>query len=79
MMSDLIKMRRGVLKELKNLHRFLDNMERSVRTGNPQAIQRAYIFLVHLVNEMDKGLLTPSNIALDVELAQQLQSLEFDE
>lgn len=74
-----MKMRRGVLKELKNVHRFLDNIERSVRSGNPQAIQRAYMFLVHLVREMDNGLLTPDNIALDVALAQEIQSLEFDE
>jgi len=74
-MSDLIKMRRGVLKELKNVHKFLDNMERSVRANNPQAIQRAYMFLVHLVREMDEGILTPSNIALDVQLAQEIQSL----
>jgi len=68
-------MRRGVLKELKNVHKFLDNMERSVRANNPQAIQRAYMFLVHLVREMDEGILTPSNIALDVQLAQEIQSL----
>lgn len=78
-MIELMKMRRGVLKELKNVHRFLDNIERSVRSGNPQAIQRAYMFLVHLVREMDEGLLTPSNIALDVALAREIQSLEFDE
>jgi hypothetical protein len=74
-MSDLIKMRRGVLKELKNVHKFLDNMERSVRANNPLAIQRAYMFLVHMVREMEEGLFTPTNIALDVSLAQELQQL----
>lgn len=68
-MSDLTKMRLGVLRELKNVHRFLDNMERNVKSRNPAAIQRAYMFLQHLVYDMDKGKLTPNNIALDVELA----------
>lgn len=72
-MNDLNKMRLGVLRELKNVHKFLDNMERSVKTRNPQAIQRAYVFLVHLVREMDVGILTPDSIALDVELYKALQ------
>ena len=71
-MNDLNKMRLGVLRELKNVHKFLDNMERSVKTRNPQAIQKAYMFLVHLVREMNEGCLTPDSIALDVELAQML-------
>lgn len=79
MEAKLIKMRRGVLRELKNVHKFLDNIEASVRAGNPQAIQRAYMFLVHLVREMDEGILTPSNIALDVALAQEIQSLTDNE
>ncbi len=75
-MIDLLKMRRGVLKELKNIHRFLDNIERSVRANNPQAIQRAYMLLCHLVREMDKGIMTPDSVALDVELMQAIQELE---
>lgn len=71
-MNDINKMRLSVLRELKNVHRFLDNMERSVKNRNPQAIQKAYMFLVHLVREMDEGCLTPTSIALDVEIAQQL-------
>jgi len=72
-MNNLNHMRLGVLRELKNVHKFLDNMERSVKSRNPVAIQKAYMFLVHLVHEMDDGLLTPNNIALDVELAIALQ------
>jgi len=72
-MKDLAKMRLGVLREIKNVRRFLDNIERSVKSRNPAAIQRAYMFLVHLVREMDEGLLTPNNIALDVEIAQLLK------
>lgn len=75
-MIELEKMRRGVLKELKNVHRFFDNIEKSVRARNPAAIQRAYMLLVHLVNEMDNGMLTPNNIALDVALAQEFSRIE---
>lgn len=71
-MKDINKMRLGVLRELKNVHKFLDNMERSVKSRNPEAIQRAYMFLVHLVREMNEGCLTPDNVALDVQLAQLL-------
>lgn len=72
-MKEIRKMRQGVLRELKNVRIFFDNMERSVKNGNPEAIQKAYMFLVHLVREMDTGVLTPSNIALDLELARALQ------
>lgn len=72
-MKEIRKMRLGVLRELKNVRRFLDNMERSVKTGNPDATQKAYMFLVHLVREMDAGIFTPDSIALDVELSRALQ------
>jgi hypothetical protein len=78
-MDNLTQMRLGVLRELKNVHKFLDNMERSVKTRSPTAIQRAYMFLIHLVREMDNGILTPENIALDVELAIALQEDTDDE
>ena len=70
-------MRLGVLREIKNVHKFFDNMERSVKTKNPEAIQRAYMFLVHMVREMNEWFLCPDSIALDVELARALQ--EHDE
>lgn len=66
-------MRLGVLRELKNVRKFLDNMERSVKERNEEAIQRAYMFLVHLVHEMNEGSLKPESIALDVALAQELR------
>jgi hypothetical protein len=72
-MKDINKMRLGVLREIKNIRNFLENMERSVKTRNPEAIQRAYMFLIHLVREMNEGCLTPDNVALDVLLAQALQ------
>lgn len=72
-MGDLTRMRLGVLRQIKNVHKFLDMMEKSVRNHNTEAIQRAYIFLSHMVYMMDKGCLTPNSIALDVELAKVLQ------
>lgn len=71
-------MRLGVLKEIKNMRIFLDKMERTVKNRNPEAIQKAYIFLVHLVYHMDKGCLTPMNIALDVEIGKALNELDED-
>lgn len=75
-MKDINARRLGVIRELKNLRRFLDNMEKSVKSRNPEATQRAYMFLVHLVREMDKGILTPDRIALDVELCGAMQTHE---
>lgn len=69
-------MRLGVLRELKDLHKFLDHIERNVKSRNPDAIQKAYMFLVHLVHEMDRGILNPNSIALDVALSQELHEDE---
>jgi FtsP/CotA-like multicopper oxidase with cupredoxin domain len=77
-MKDIAKMRLGVLREIKNIRIFFDNMERSIKTRNPEAVQKAYMFLVHLVYHMDKGCLTPMNIALDVEIGKALNELDED-
>ncbi len=66
-------MRLGILRELKNVHKFFDNMERSVKTRNPEAIQKAYMFLQTLVVMMDSGELSPDIVALNLELARALQ------
>jgi len=39
-------------------------MEKSIKTRNPEAIQKAYTFLKTLVYHMDKGDLTPFSIEL---------------
>ena len=72
-MKEIAKMRLGVLRELKNVHKFFDRIEQSVKTKNPDAVQKAYMFLTHLVFHMDQGCLTPESIALDVELCKALQ------
>lgn len=78
-MKEINKMRLGVLRELKNLRKFIDNMERSVKNRNPEAIQKAYMFLVHLMMEMDEGLLTPNSIAIDVALSQELNRVDIED
>jgi hypothetical protein len=78
-MKDIAKMRLGVLRELKNVHKFLDSMERSVKSRNPDAVQKAYMFLTHLVYHMDRGCLTPESIALDLELCIALQDMEEED
>lgn len=70
-MKDIAKMRLGVLREIKNVHRFFDNMERNVKTNNPDSIQKAYMFIKTMVYMMDNGELTPENIALNVAIAQE--------
>jgi len=75
-MKDLARMRLGVLREIKNVKKFLESMERSVKSRNPEAVQRAYMFLVHLVRLMDEGCLTPNNIALDLEIARVFQEID---
>lgn len=75
-MNDLSKMRLGVLRELKNIHKFFDQMERNVKSRNPESVQKAYMFLTNLVYQMDKGSLTPDNVALDVELAIAFKELD---
>jgi len=76
MMKDLNKMRLGVMRELRNVRRFLDNIEGSVKSRNPMAIQRAYMFLVALVYHMDQGSLTPDSIAYNLDLAKALEDLD---
>ena len=78
-MKEIHKMRLGVLRELKNMHRFLDAMENSVKNRNPEAIEKAYMFLVHLVHHMNEGCLTPESIALDVALSRALSKQFYSE
>lgn len=75
-MKDIHKMRLGVLRELKNVRRFFDNMERSIKTHNPVAIQKAYMFLRTMVIMMDSGELSPKNVELNLELLIALEESE---
>ena len=75
-MNDLNKMRLGVLRELKHVHRFIDNIEKSVRARSPIAIQRAYTFLKALTYHMEDGDFTPKSIAYNLELTKALEELD---
>jgi hypothetical protein len=67
-MQEIARMRLGVLHELKNLKRFLENMERSVKGRDEDAVQKAYLFLKAMVYHMNEGDLTPKSIALHKEI-----------
>lgn len=72
-MSDLTKMRLGVLRELKNVRLLLDRMERKVKSRDPKAVQLAYMFLQSLVIMLDSGELSPDMVALNLEISLALQ------
>ena len=61
-------MRSGVLRELKNVRRFLDNLESSVKSNNSTGVETAYCYVKTLVYHMNEGDLTPLSIALHREL-----------
>ena len=63
-MNNLTQMRLGVLRELKNIHKFFDMMEKGVKSRDPIKVQRAYLFIEKLVFHMDEGDLTPTMIEL---------------
>lgn len=71
-MKEIHQMRLGVLREIKNAHRFFDHMERSVKTRNPDSIQSAYVFMRTLVEMMNDGELSPDKVALNLELAKEM-------
>ncbi len=68
-MKDITKMRLSVLREIKDIRKFFDMMEKGVKTRDPTRVQRAYIFIDTLAYHMDKGDLTP----LAIELAEALR------
>ena len=69
-------MRRDILREIKDIHKFFDYMERNVKTRNPDAVQKAHMFLTHLVYHMEKGVLSPGSIAVDIALFDALEEID---
>lgn len=67
-MSDILKMRQGVLRELKNIKYFFEQMEKGVKTRDPVKVSRAYIFIKNMVYHMNEGDLTPLSVELHHEL-----------
>jgi hypothetical protein len=72
-MKEISKMRLGVLRELKNVRRVIDMMEQKTKSRDPEAVQRAYMWLKTLVVIMDIGELSQKQVALNLELARELQ------
>ncbi len=75
-MKDIARMRQGVLRELKSVRKFFDMMERRVKNREPESIQRAYMFLRTIVILMNEGSLSPENVALNLEIARELQGMD---
>jgi hypothetical protein len=63
-MNELSKMRLGVLRELKQIIKFFESMEKGVKSRDPGKIYPAYIYLSTLAYHMNKGDLTPLSIEL---------------
>ncbi|HWI50083.1 MAG TPA: hypothetical protein VNU45_17880 [Rummeliibacillus sp.] len=63
-MKDTAKMRLFVLRELKDIRKFFDMMEKGVKTRDEIRVQRAYFFIKTLIHHMDSGDLTPLSIEL---------------
>lgn len=77
MNKDLNGIRLSLIKELKNIRLFFDNMERGVKSREPKKVKRAYYFLKTLVYHMDEGDLTPLSIELHEALQESyLESLQ---
>lgn len=62
------KIKLSVVQNLKDVHRFLDMLEKSVKERRPGALLKAYSFLRCLVYHMNEGDLTPDSIELIQEL-----------
>lgn len=74
-MKDVAKMRLGILKELKGIKKFFEDMERSVKSRDASKIYPAYVYLTTLVYHMREGDLTQ----LSLELKQELLHSEYQE
>lgn len=70
-MKDIAKMRLSVIREIKNIRKFLDMMEKSVKTRDYQKVYTAYTFLTSLVYHMNEGDLTPDSIELKKHAVQE--------
>lgn len=67
-MKERAKMRLGLLKEIRKIIGFFEDMEKGVKSRDPSRIYPAYIYISTLAYHMREGDLTP----LTVELKQSL-------
>jgi hypothetical protein len=78
-MKEINKMRLGVLKELKKIIRFFEEMEKGVKSRDPSKIYPAYIFIRAFAYQMNKGELSPLSIELHQELLHQEYLLQDEQ
>ncbi len=72
-MKDINSMRLGVLRELKTVIKFLQDMEKGVKARDNAKIYPAYVFITTLSYHMNEGDLS----ALSIELKQELLHVEY--
>lgn len=72
-MKEVAKMRLGLLKEIRKIIGFFEDMEKGVKSRDPARIYPAYIYISTLAYHMREGDLTP----LSIELKQALLHDEY--
>ena len=70
-MKDIAKMRLGVIREIKNIRKFFNYMEKSVKSRDYQKVYTAYTFFTSLVYHMNQGDLTLDSIELKKHAVQE--------
>lgn len=63
-MKEINQTRLTVLKEIKKIQRFFNDMEKGVKSRDPDKIYAAYAFLRNLMHQMSEGDLTPFSVEL---------------
>ena len=66
-MKDINKMRLGVLREIKNVHKFFEDMEKGVKSRDPSHLSGVYFYQYASLSHERRDL-SP----LDIELKQAL-------
>lgn len=54
-MKEVAKMRQGILRELKGMKAFFDQMERAVKARKEDVIYPSYVFMKTLAYHMNEG------------------------
>lgn len=67
-MKDISKMRLDLIKELKQIIHFFQDMEKGVKSRDPSKIYPAYMYISTLVYHMREGDLSTLSIELKHEL-----------
>jgi len=63
-MKEIAKMRIGLIKEVRKLIKFFEEMEKGIKSRDPGKIYPAYVYISTLAHHMSEGDLTPLSIQL---------------